>query len=243
MNKVKGLIILMGVVQLIVFQGIVYAEGDWSGDISLGYNQSDGNTEKASLSTSGLIKRTFEQGEFLVEGSIYTSSSNDKLDDQKWSALPKFSFDIDDEGRWFTTAQSLVEHDRFADVDIRVTPSAGIGYWMTRSDDWKWSVEGQLGYESTRYRSSRADDNSAIALGKTNLEYKIFERGKLTEAFAIIPSLERDRYRINSETEFTSPIMEQLDLSVKYIINFDNNPSPGKKQTDTRLVTGIKYSF
>jgi len=132
---------------------------------------------------------------------------------------------------------------RFADIDLRVIPSAGVGYWIAQQEDWKWSVETGLAYESTSYRSSRADDKSIAGFGRTYAEKKLFDKAKLSEDFSVIPSFEGDGYRINSITEFSNPLVQGWDLLIRYALDYDSEPSPGKTKTDTRVVTGLKYSF
>ena len=211
MYKKQMLTVIMGtlfVFQLFAFQGVALGAEEWSGNFSLGYNNTSGNTEKSAFSVSGAVERMFGGAKLLLKGDIYTASSNKRLDDQKWTGLAKTSFDIDDQGRWFSVIQFLMEHDRFADIDVRSTPSAGVGYWIFNEDDWKWNVETQLGYISTSYRSDKSDTSSAVIVGKTSLEKQVFEKGRISEVFTITPSLGGDGYLMKSETEFTNPISD-----------------------------------
>ncbi|VAX36965.1 hypothetical protein MNBD_UNCLBAC01-1853 [hydrothermal vent metagenome] len=238
--------LLLGTVfafQLLAIQGVAVGAEDWDGNLSLGYNSASGNTEKTALSVSGELKRIFDGAELLIKGDIYTSSSNKRMDDQKWTGLARTAFDIDDQGRWFSVVQFLMEHDRFADIDVRTTPSAGVGYWISNTDDWKWNVEAQLGYIATSYRSDKLDTSSAVFVGKTYLEKQIFEKGRISEGLTLTPSLDGGGFLIKSETEFTNPISDVLDFNIKYILDYNSEPATGKKKTDTRIITGIKYSF
>lgn len=228
---------------LIALPNIVSAAEGWKGDIGVGYNQSNGNTEKSSLSVAGHVKRIFEHSDFMLKGDIYMSTTDERLDDQKWSGLASSNFDIDDAGKWFASFGILIDHDRFADIDVRITPSAGIGYWFLDEDDIKLNVEGALGYESTSYRSGIPDEDGVVALGKVFFEKQIFEKARIAEHITVIPSLEGGGFRVKSETEFTNPLRDDLDLSVKYVVDHNSEPAAGKKKTDTRIVTGVKYSF
>lgn len=242
-SKIKIVLGLILSIQMLASASIAIADEKWSGDIALGYDQSTGNTENSALSVAGQIKRMFARGSALLKGDIYNSSTDNRLDDQKWSVLMRTAFDINEEGRWFFAAEVLTDHDRFADIDVRVTPSAGIGYWIANQEDWKWNVEGQLGYETTNYRSAKEDDNSMVAVLKSYLEKKVFKNGRITQGITVIPSLEGNGTRYKSESEFTNPLNDALDFSLKFIVDYNSEPSDGKENTDTRLVTGIKYSF
>lgn len=221
----------------------VEIENPWRREISIGYNQSTGNTEKAELMLSGEIKKVMAEAEFLGKAEIYYSSSDKKMDSQKWSSLVRYFYNFGDEKMWFNSYQVLVDHDRFADVDYRILPSVGLGYWFSKEDDWKAMLEGSFGFEVTNYRSSQPDDEEAVFIGHTYLEKKILDNARITEDASIIPSLEGNGARFKSETAFTNPLSEALDLSIKFIVDYDTDPPPDIKKTDTRLITGLKYSF
>lgn len=241
--KEKSVVLFLMAVLLILFTKNVYAEGEWNREVSVGFTQSTGNTEKAELNVAGELKRVMADAEFLANANIYYSSANDKMDGQKWSSLVRYAWDFGDEKRWFNLYQGKVEHDRFADVDYRLLPATGIGYWFSKEDDWKALAEGSLGYEITNYKSNKPDDKEAVAIGRTYLEKRILENARISEDFSVIPSLEENGTRMRSETAFTNPLKEGLDLTVKYIIDYDSEPASGIKKTDTRFITALTYSF
>ncbi len=246
MKKAKA-ILLFGVmalaIQLSLCPHTASAEGEWKRDISLGYNKSTGNTENSELNIAGAIEYKMEHSAFSSSGDIYYSETNDQMDSQKWSSLTRYAFDFGEEYTWFNSYQFEVTHDRFSDIDYRLLPSVGIGYWFSREEDWTWSADVSAGYEMTKYRSDRDNDNSPVILGHTFMKKRILENAFLSEDFTVIPTLDNTGTRIKSETEFTNPLADGLDLSIKYVLDHDTEPSPGKKKTDTRIMTSIKYSF
>lgn len=226
---------------------MVFAEEEksstWKKDISLGYNRTTGNTQASEFSFSGTVKNVMENSEFSARADVYYASTNKKMDSQKWSAALRYFFNYGDANQWFNSYQLLVDHDRFSDIDYRMTPSVGVGYWFSNTDDCKKMLEASIGYEATNYRSNKADDKDAVFIARGYLEKKIFETSTISEDVSVIPSLEGNGTRIKSETVFTNPLKENLDLNVKFIVEHDTKPSAGIKKTDTRFVTGIKYSF
>jgi len=221
----------------------VLADDEWKREISLGYNQSSGNTDNAQLSLVGSISKNTDEYEFLSSIDIYYSSTNDAMDSQKWVGLARYAFNFGEEELWFNSYQVQVDHDYFADIDYRLLPSVGIGYWLFKEEGFKWSLEGSVGYQITKYRSSTPDQEESTFIARTFIEKQVFENASLSEDLSIIPSLEGGSTRIKSETAFTNPINESMDFSVKYIVDHDSQPAEGKKKTDTRVITAVKYSF
>lgn len=65
----------------------------------------------------------------------------------------------------------------------------------------------------------------------------------ISEDLSTIPSLQDEGTRLKSETAFTNNLSDSLDLSVKYIVDYNSKPASGKKKTDTRFITALTYSF
>ncbi len=216
----------------------------WSGDIFLGYNQSNGNTEKASGNFSAQALKKFARSQLLFKGNVFYSETNDNMDGQKWDALSKYSLDFGKDYKWYNFYQVLVDHDYFADIDYRITPAAGLGHHIAASENWTWDIDAGLGYRITRYRINTAKDDEALtAVAHTFMKKKILEKAFLSEDFTVYPGLKSGAgYLIHSETIFTNPLRNDLDLEIKYIIDYNSEPA-GKKKTDTQFIAGIKYKF
>ncbi len=246
MERFKALFAICMVMLLtvaFVTPNAVAEETEWKRELTLGFNYQDGNTEKSALSLTGAISKQFDASEFSSKFDISQSSSSGKTDSQKWISTTRYAFDFGDNNDWFNSYTFQVDHDKFSAIDYRILPSVGIGRWLSREDDWTWSVEGGLGYEITNYNDGTPDEESASFIARTFLKKKIFDNSFISEDLSVIPSLEGEGVRIKSTTEFTNPLRENLDLSVKYIVDYDSEPSAGKEETDTQIITGIKYAF
>ena len=215
----------------------------WEKEISLGYNQSSGNTDNSQLTVSGAVKRAWENSEFSSTADVYYSETDNKMDSQKWISATRYAFDFGEDKVWFNSYQLTVDHDRFADIDYRILPAAGLGYWFSKDDDFKLMSEASLGYQITEYRSGKADEEEAVFIARGYLEKKVWDRATFSEDLSFIPSLEEGSYRIKSETKFTNPISADMDIDLKYIVDYDSDPAEGKTTTDTRFITALKYKF
>jgi putative salt-induced outer membrane protein len=216
----------------------------WTGDISLGYTKTNGNTEKSTASVSAGAVKKFEHSQFTLKGNMLYSEANNKMDGQKWDALAKYSLDFGKDYRWYDFYQVLVDHDYFADIKYRVTPAAGVGYHIARSEDWTWDADAGFGYRMTRYRTNtKKKDEAATALAHTFMKKRVFEKAFISEDLTVYPGLKSNAgVLLRSETAFVNPLQANLDLEIKYILDYNSEPA-GKKKTDTMFIAGIKYKF
>jgi putative salt-induced outer membrane protein YdiY len=216
----------------------------WAGNMFVGYNMQSGNTKKAAGNISAAAARKVENGELSLKGNISYSESNNTMDGQKWDALARYALDFGRDNNWYNFYQVYVDHDYFADVDYRITPSAGLGYHIVKSEDFIWDADGGIGYRITKHRTSNSTDNSATALVHTFLKKSVFEKAALSEDLTVYPGLAKDAgVLIRSETGFTNPLSEKFDLQLKYIVDHNTEPGVGKKKTDTQFIAGLNYKF
>lgn len=215
----------------------------WQRDVAVSYSRTSGNTEKAQSSLSAKFNRKTEDNEFTVKGESFYSSSNKKMDAQKWNAMVRYAYSF--RGRkWYHFYKLEADHDRFANINYRLIPSSGLGYWFSDTDDWKALTEGAFGLEHTDYRDSTKDSDEAIFIGRGYLEKKLFGDSRIIEDAYIYPSLsETGEYRFRSETSFVNPINDTLSLKLSLSVDYNSDPPANTEKTDTRFTTSLQYSF
>lgn len=215
----------------------------WEGEISAGYNRSDGNTETSELSTSLMLNRKREVDEFTVKGNVFYSSSDGKMDAKKWYSMSRYAFGFFG-NKLYLFAKMEADHDRFANINYRVMPSGGIGFWISDTEDFKAKVDVGIGLEHTDYRDVTGDTSELTLVPSAFLEKKIFGESKITENVTCYPSLEDSaNYRLHSETSFVNPINDKLSLRLSFIEDYDSSPATGTKKNDIRFTSSLVYVF
>lgn len=217
----------------------------WQGSVFAGYNQSNGNTEKSAANLQLEANKKSGEYAYLFKGSMSYSETNDSMDGQKWDALGRVSRDFGKDNKWYNFYQMLVDHDYFSDIDYRLTPSTGLGYHMADSDDWKWDADAGLGYRIERHRINRdTNDEYLTAIVHTFMKKRVFDKAFISEDLTVYPALKSGAATtVRSETVFSNPLSQAMDMELKYILDYNTEPAAGKKKTDTQIVAGLKYKF
>ena len=215
----------------------------WQKEISAGYNKSSGNTQNAQFSLSAYFNRKTEENEFTIKADNYYSSSNSKMDAQKWHGMVRYAYSFW-KRNWYHFYKLEGDHDRFANIDYRIIPSSGIGYWFSDTLDWKLMIEGAFGLEHTSYRDDTDESDEPIFVGRLFFDKKLIGESKLTQDVSLYPSLsEFQEYRIHSETAFINPINDKLSLKLSLTFDYDSEPPKNTKKVDTRFTSALQYSF
>ncbi len=244
MKKAVCLLCVAGFVAFALPARAQETDPKWTGSVFAGINQQSGNTKKAAGNLSAAAARKMETSELSLKSNISYSESNRMMDGQKWDALARYALDFGQDYNWYNFYQMYVDHDYFADVDYRITPSVGLGYHIARSEDWTWDADAGLGYRITKHRSTDETDDDPTALLHTFMKKRFFEKSFLSEDLTVYPGFSSDAgVLVRSETAFTNPLTESFDLQLKYIVDLNTEPGVGKKKTDTQFIAGLNYKF
>ncbi|MFC1594283.1 YdiY family protein [Candidatus Omnitrophota bacterium] len=216
---------------------------EWERNVSLGYSKSSGNTQNSEVATKLSLHRKTDEDEFHFQGDTYYSSTNKRMDAQQWNLMSRYALSFEDKS-WFNFYKIEVNHDRFANIDYRIVPSIGIGYWFEDTDDFKLMTELGAGAQYTNYRDSTKDDIEPILIPRAYIEKRIIDDARISEDLTLYPSLEdTGKYRLRSETVFTNPISDELSLQLSWVNDYDSDPSSGTKKHDMRFISALTYSF
>lgn len=217
--------------------------GPWSGDFSLGYDKTGGNTRESNLAARLLLNRKTEKDEFTVKGEMFYSSSNDKMDAQKWYNMFRYAYSFH-ERKWYNFYKIENDHDRFANISYRFVPSLGVGYWFSDTPGLKLVLEAGIGLEHTEFRRDARDQNKAVLLPRAMFEKAVFGRSRISQEVLLYPYLDgMGEYRLHSETAFINPINKKLSLRLSFVDDYDSDPTGDAKKNDYRFISALSYSF
>jgi len=216
----------------------------WQREVSLGYNKSSGNTQNNQFSLKfGANRKVDHVNEFTLKGDVYYSSSNERMDAQRWYGMIRYALSFW-KSKWYNFYRIEGDHDRFADINYRVVPATGVGYWLSDQPDWRAMAEIGIGLEYVNFRSNTKNSNEAVLIPRAFFEKKLFANLKISQDIIIYPSLEATgEYRLHSETSLINPINDKLSLQLSLITDYNSVPPKDTKKRDVRLISALTYAF
>lgn len=216
----------------------------WKKELGVGYSQSTGNTRKSNASVDFAANKKTDKDETNIKANSSYSSANKKMDGQKWYGMGRYALNLWDSVKWFNFYKLEIDHDRFANINYRVIPSVGLGYWFSDTADWKAMTEAGFGSGYVNYRDDTKNTNEAIIISRSFFDKRLFKESHLSEDFTIYPSLKNSgEYRLHSETAFTNLVTEQLFLKISLIDDYNSDSAKDKKKNDTQIISSLNYSF
>jgi len=210
--------------------------------VGVNYDLSKGNTDTQSIGGDFLFNRNrLWIDEWTLKGSALKQFSDKKSITQRWDASLRYAHTFWE--KYYNFYRLSTEHDYYEGIKLRLTPTAGVGYWFSDTDILKLMAETGLGYEEEFYRpEGRA--------GKPILHTRVFASKKIgdkTEAgmdFYFFPSL-RDfaDYRSELEAFLKFKISEHFGFKVQLKDQYKSRPRNEAKKNDLQMLSGLEYSF
>jgi opacity protein-like surface antigen len=208
--------------------GAVYA-----GRITLSAAYTRGNTED---------ERFNGDGEFTARAREYRyalSAKADRHDDPEIGAntawLAGANYDRFLEAARFAYARGSLEHDRAKDVARRATAGAGYGAELAKGRA-TLTLRGGLDYVAVDRYAAANERYPAFGWGvKAGYAPWFHEH----EGFWNLE--DTDAVLVRSKTGLRLPLLKGLGASAQLNLDWESQPAPGRKSTDSTLLVGIDY--
>jgi putative salt-induced outer membrane protein YdiY len=216
----------------------------WKNRASLGYTFVGGNTDREQGSIVLESNRKTKSKHTRLKFEAFTAEQNGSRTEEQYYGLASHDVRVNAASRWYTTYQIEAEKNRFRNLDYRVTPGIGIGYWWIDKPNLQLKTEGLLAYEMVKYKNGSRAENTILLVPSLYYKKEFGNGITISEDLKFYPSLEDlDQYRFRSETAFRQPIRENLSWKISLIEDYNSLPAEGDDKLDYRLVTGLEYEF
>lgn len=223
-----------------------YAGPKWVGQMTIGGSLVTGNTERRAMGAAFDASRRSETDRINFDAAW--DYAEDKttgdwvLSQRRTGGGIKYDYFLTK--RWYALGNARVLGDTLADLAMRFTGGAGLGYTVIENDTTTFVTEGGISYLNENYRSANPSVDYVAARVAYRVTHTISEDTKLIHGVEAFPSLERaeDIY-LQMRTEVVTKIAGDMIASLSWIMDYDNTPSPGNERQDHRVLLSVGWSF
>ncbi|SMF17976.1 DUF481 domain-containing protein [Desulfovibrio gilichinskyi] len=214
----------------------------FKGGIRAGVNKASGNTRKESIGASFDLAYTTGNNRWKTRGNHYWASSKGQRSDYNWLLSADYNRFLDK--KIFVTGSGQIQQDQFQDLKLRSLVGTGLGYQFFDSKELALSVEAGPAYVWEDYSTNDSKDYLAGKWG-INFNWWVFtDHLNLFHNQMGFISLENSKHWIwQSQSGIMFPIVKRFFGAFQYNYDWTNDPVPGKKQDDSRLMFNLGYSF
>lgn len=215
----------------------------YSGNINAGINVSRGNTDTTDIHVDGEIAPSFGRNTILFGGQLNKSEASGETTASNWRIRAQYDRSFGPRRRWFANVFNTYENDELADLNLRITAGAGLGYIFFK-DDPTWlriSLGPAFVNENFREEADRAFLGLRWAL---DFEQKLWSDDlSFYHNDTMTFGLSETQYVLYTTTGLKVGLLDNLSLNAEFQYNYNGEPADDAVKDDERFIFKLGYTF
>lgn len=209
-----------------------------SGGANVGFTGTQGNSDTMQL--HGDLESVFKgrATRYTLGGEINYESEDERNTVANWRAHTKYDAFLTPE--WYLLLNVGFERDRFKDINLRTNLGPGVGHYLWKSEWRNLALEAGFNYVNENLIAT-PDRYYAAARWSVDFDQFLYRRfAQLFHRHVGLVALESGgNVVIRSKTGFRLPLTDHLSATLQIDLDWDSDPSPGAKSTDTRYIVKL----
>jgi putative salt-induced outer membrane protein YdiY len=218
----------------------------WTGSLTFNGTAVTGNTDTrtAGLALDAVMRREIDR--------ISVDAAWDYGDDKStgsWVLTQRrtgggLKYDYFLTKKWYALVTARALGDTMADLQLRFTAGAGLGYQWVETETLNVNVEGGLSYFNENYISNTPSRDYLAARVAYKITWALTDTLRLVHGTEGFPSTERaqDVY-FKMDTKLQMDFTKAMFAQFQWVWDYDNTPSPGRDRSDNRYVLSVGWKF
>jgi putative salt-induced outer membrane protein YdiY len=215
-----------------------------TGHVNFSLSKERGNTDEDEIDIDGNLEWRFRQDRVTLFGELERDKTDNEKTKDKWKLNTNYNHFFSRNKKWFVGAYLALEHDQFADLDLRTVVGPGIGYQWFESKEMNLRTE--IGPMYTDENFNEAEDDSYPTLGwGINFDRFLFDE------FVQFYHRQAGLWNLDSTsnvvwdtwTGLRFPMVLGLVASTEMKVEYDSGAVEDTEETDTTFSVKLGYQW
>jgi putative salt-induced outer membrane protein YdiY len=219
----------------------------WSGSVVAGALITRGNSDTDNINVSADASRRREDDRITAAASyLYgrqkdPGTGDDTTTVDNWSLLGKYDYFLSE--KLYVYALGRLEQDRIANLNLRVSPSAGLGYQWVETPQFNFSTEAGFGWVYEDFENADSEDHFAARFAY-HIDKQVNDKVSFFHNLEYLPSVEDlSDFNLNADAGVKAMLTDKMFTQFKVEWKFDAEPAPGAEKNDLRYILGVGWQF
>ncbi len=215
----------------------------WHGSFGAGLSMSSGNSDAKSYNVGFDLKYDPKTKNVLKFGGLYLrSDANGEATADKLTAFARDEYSFTD--RFFVYGEVAYLSDAIAHVDYIVSPNAGAGYKLVKTDAVTLEASAGFGGAFEKFEGRDATSSGAYRAGEA-FSWKISPAVAFTQkASGLWKANDTGDAYYHFDVGLTSSISKILELKIAYLLDHKTRPAEVTlEKTDTSFIAALVAKF
>jgi putative salt-induced outer membrane protein YdiY len=214
----------------------------WTGRVNLELKTERGNTDTDEFEADGEMRFRRVRDRMTFLGQYEKDKSSGELTTNNWEASGKYDYFFGE--KFYAGAQLRLEHDEFADLDLRTSIGPHVGYQFYESVAMNFNMDAGLLYVDEDYIESPDDDYIALGWNVNFDRFLIPERVQFYHRHTgTMDTGDTGNTAIDSWTGFRFPLYAGIVASAEAEVNYDGGAPDDVDNTDTTYRLKLGYQW
>lgn len=210
----------------------------WSGNVSLGFLGTSGNTENTNLNASFELGFTTDRWAHVFDAYAISATENKDTTAEAYGAGWKSERNLSE--RNFLYGRLDYRKDRFSGFPTQFSQSAGYGRHLIETKSHTLSAEIGAGARQSE-RADGIDENDLIMSAGINYRWAISETADFSQTFAI--ELGEENTYLETVSALSARLIGKLALVASFTVKNNSDVPLGAEETDTYSALSLEYGF
>jgi putative salt-induced outer membrane protein YdiY len=172
--------------------------------------------------------------------TITTSAKTTTTD--RWDLYGKYQHFFSK--KFYGYADAEVTKDRIASLDLRFTPSAGVGYQWFDTAPLMFGTEGGIAWLYENYTNGTPNREEVSLKLAYHLTYDFNDHVSMFNDLTYYPSIENGKnYLLSSDIGLHAKLTKKLFAELKIEWDYDSNPANNALKNDERYIASLGYTL
>ncbi|NQT29380.1 MAG: DUF481 domain-containing protein [Candidatus Saganbacteria bacterium] len=205
--------------------------------LSFGSKITGGNSEFQSIDVDWLLDRNDKNKNQLTFSGAFDRESSNGVDSVfRVNGTLRYAHSLTKQ--YFNYCKLDATHDRSQDIDVRLVPTLGFGFWFVDEANFKFNIEGALGYQLEYLRDQTQADTPIWSANST------WVLGDFTNTFALYSALtDFGNFRAINTASYSAKINNNFFVKLTLKDEYNNRPVAGVLKNDITLTTSLQYAI
>jgi len=213
-------------------------DGPWSGNVSLGYLATTGNTETTNANFGFEVDYAINRWTHGLKGSAIGASDDNDTTSEAYSVSWKSLYDLSERNYLFGRARWL--KDRFSSYDQQVSEAVGYGRRLILQPHQNLTVEIGPGARQSELQDGEELNETILWLG-ASYEYQFNESAQLN--FDLGVQAGEDNTFTEGILGLKTKLVGALAAVLAYTVRSNTDVLDDSEKTDTITSISLEYSF
>ena len=212
----------------------------WETSAAVGLTVTKGNSDTVTGTGNVIAQKKWERAELRLGADVTYGENEGVKSAESYHAFGQYNKLLNERVYGYFRADGL--HDDIADVQYRITVGPGAGYYFIKKA--RTQLSGEAGPSVVFERQGVGETTYFTLRVAERFEHKFNDKTRLWQSVEWLPQVDDfNNSIINGELGVETQLTEKFSLRLFAQDTYDNEPAPGRKRNDLKLVAQLACKF